>query len=312
MLPFKLVWCPAYDLHLGQHVFPAEKYRMIHDRLLAEHVAEPGDFIEPEPASDDDVLLVHTPAWVRALENGTLSIEEMLRLEIPYSCETIEAFWLMTGGTIAAARNALRDRIGLNIGGGFHHAFPGHGEGFCAIHDVAIAIRRLQKDGAIRKATVVDCDAHHGNGTAGIFAGDSNVFTLSIHQWNNYPSEKPPSSIDIHLEDGTGDDEYLERLRAAYDRALEEFRPDLLMYIAGADPFMEDQLGGLLLTLDGLARRDRLVIEKAVKSGIPVCITLAGGYSFNVNDTVTIHMNTIKVAAEVLNTLAGATHSHLC
>jgi acetoin utilization deacetylase AcuC-like enzyme len=305
MLPVKLVWSPGYDLHLGRHVFPAEKYRMIRDRLLRERIAGADDFIEPEPASDNDVLLVHTPAWVRALKNGTLSIEERFRLEIPCSRKTVEAFWLMTGGTIAAARNALRDRIGVNLGGGFHHAFPDHGEGFCAIHDVAIAIRRLQQDGAIRKAMVVDCDVHHGNGTAQIFSGDSTVFTLSIHQWNNYPSEKPPSNIDIHLEDGLGDDEYLERLRTPYESALEEFRPDLLMYIAGADPFMEDQLGGLLLTLDGLARRDGLVINRAVMAGVPVCITLAGGYSFNVNDTVAIHMNTIKTAVEILSALAA-------
>jgi len=300
MLPFKLVWSPRYDLHLGSHVFPSQKYRIIQDRLLKDRTAGPADFVEPEPASDRDVLLVHTPAWVQALKNGSLTIEQLMKLEIPYSQETMEAFWLMAGGTILAARNALRDRVGFNIGGGFHHAFAAHGEGFCAIHDVAIAIRRLQAEGLIRKAMVVDCDVHHGNGTAGIFAGDRSVFTLSIHQFNNYPDEKPPSNIDIHLDDGVGDDDYLKQLREAYDPALREFQPDLLLYVAGADPFMEDQLGGLLLTLDGLARRDRLVVGAAIAGGVPVCVTLAGGYSFNVQDTVTIHANTIKAAAEVL------------
>ena len=300
MLPFKLIWSPQYDLNLGSHVFPSQKYGMIHDRLLKDGAAAPDDFVEPELASDEDVLLVHTPAWVQALKNGSLSIEQLLKLEIPYSQKTMEAFWRMTGGTILAARNALRDRVGLNIGGGFHHAFAAHGEGFCAIHDVAIAIRRLQAEGLIRKAMVVDCDVHHGNGTAGIFAGDRGVFTLSIHQFNNYPDEKPPSTIDIHLDDGVRDDDYLKQLREAYNPAVAEFRPDVLFYVAGADPFMEDQLGGLLLTLDGLARRDRLVMGNALTEGVPVCVTLAGGYSFNVQDTVTIHANTVKAAAELL------------
>ena len=311
MLPFKLVWSPQYDLHLGPHVFPSQKYRMIHDRLVKDRIAGPDDFVAPEPATDEDVLLVHTPAWVHALKNGSLTIQQLMKLEIPYSRQTMEAFWLMAGGTILAARNALRDRAGFNIGGGFHHAFAAHGEGFCAIHDVAIAIRRLQANGLIAKAMVVDCDVHHGNGTAGIFAGDRSVFTFSIHQLNNYPDEKPPSNIDIHLEDGAGDDEYLRQLREAYEPALAGFQPDLLLYIAGADPFMEDQLGGLLLTLEGLVRRDRLVIGTAIAGGVPVCITLAGGYSFNVQDTVTIHVNTVKAAAEVLTSRSAPSPSRL-
>jgi acetoin utilization deacetylase AcuC-like enzyme len=278
---------------------------MIHDRLLKDRFAEPSDFVEPPPAADEDVLLVHTPAWVERLKHGKLSYEEMLRLEIPYSPEMVRAFWLMAGGSILAARNALKDRVGFNVGGGFHHAFPGHGEGFCAINDIAIAIRRLQKERLIDKAMVVDCDVHDGNGTAEIFAGDRTVFTLSIHQFNNYPHVKPPSNVDINLEDGVTDDEYVARLGEAYPSALEEFKPDLLMYVAGADPFMEDQLGGLLLTLNGLVRRDRLVIETAVESGVPVAVALAGGYSFNVHDTVTIHANTANVAADVLIAAVG-------
>jgi acetoin utilization deacetylase AcuC-like enzyme len=215
MLPFKLVYHPGYDLNLGAHVFPSRKYRLIHDQLLDEGFAHPLDFVEPEPASDEDILLVHRPDWVQRLKSGALTPLDVLKLEIPYSKEMVEGFFLATGGTILAARNALRDRIGFNVGGGFHHAFPGHGEGFCAIHDFAVAIRALQRDRAIQRAMVVDCDVHHGNGTAGIFAGDATVFTLSIHQFENYPSEKPPSNIDIHLPDGVGDGEYLNRLRDA-------------------------------------------------------------------------------------------------
>jgi acetoin utilization deacetylase AcuC-like enzyme len=299
MLPFQLVYHPRYDLNLGDHVFPARKYRLIHNRLLEEHFAEPGDFVEPEPASDDDVLRVHDPGWVHRLKTGTLSEAEIVKLEIPYSREMVEGFWLATGGSILAARNALRGRIGFNIGGGFHHAFPGHGEGFCAIHDVAIAIRALQRRRLIEKALVVDCDVHHGNGTAAIFAGDRSVFTLSLHQFHNYPSEKPPSVIDVNLADGVEDREYLDRLSGALKVAL-SFGPDLAIYLAGADPYCEDQLGGLALTMDGLKRRDRLVFETALARSVPVAVVLAGGYARDTNDTVTIHCNTAKAAAEAL------------
>jgi len=209
MLPFKLVYHDRYDLHLGAHVFPSQKYRLVRDTLLSEKLAEPEDFLRPEPATDDDVLRVHSQEWVRKLKTGKLTASELMRLEIPYSKETIEAFWLAAGGSILAAQRALADGFAANIGGGFHHAFAEHGEGFCAIHDVAIAIRRLQADRAIMTAIVVDTDVHHGNGTAEIFGGDPNVFTLSIHQENNYPLPKPPSNIDLHLPDGIGDADYL-------------------------------------------------------------------------------------------------------
>ena len=298
-LPFQLVYHPRYDLNLGDHVFPARKYRLIHDRLLRERFAEPDDFIEPQAASDDDVLRVHDPGWVQRLKTGTLSTAEIIKLEIPYSCEMVEGFWLATGGTLLAARNALRDRIGFNIGGGFHHAFPAHGEGFCAIHDVAIAIRALQHDRAIEKALIVDCDVHHGNGTAAIFKGDRSVLTLSLHQFNNYPSAKPPSVIDVDLRDGVEDGEYLDRLGGALQVAM-SFAPDLLIYLAGADPYREDQLGGLALTLDGLKRRDQLVFETALAESVPVAVVLAGGYARDTDDTVTIHCNTAKAAREAL------------
>jgi acetoin utilization deacetylase AcuC-like enzyme len=299
MLPFKLIYHPGYDLNLGEHVFPARKYRLIHDHLMDEGFAEPMDFVEPQPASDEDILRVHEPGWVQRLKTGTLTPQEMLRLEIPYSKQMVEAFWLATGGTILAARNALRDRIGFNIGGGFHHAFPGHGEGFCAIHDVAVAIRALQHDRTIERAMVVDCDVHHGNGTAAIFAGDRSVLTLSMHQFHNYPSEKPPSVIDIHLRDGVSDDEYLDRLRGALKVAM-SFTPNMIFYLAGADPYCEDQLGGLSLTKEGLKRRDRVVFETGLEAGAPIVVTLAGGYARNTEDTVAIHCNTARAAREAL------------
>jgi acetoin utilization deacetylase AcuC-like enzyme len=219
-------------------------------------------------------------------------------LEIPYSRELVEAVWLAAGGSILAAQCALRDGFGANLGGGFHHAYPDHGEGFCAIHDVAVAIRRLQADGAIRKAMVVDTDVHHGNGTAAISRNDPSVFTISIHQENNYPAHKPPSNVDLNMADRVDDDEYLGALLPAVQTALDDFRPELLFYVGGADPFCEDQLGGLSLTKNGLKARDRCVFEEARRRGVPVATTLAGGYARRVEDTVRIHVNTILAARE--------------
>jgi acetoin utilization deacetylase AcuC-like enzyme len=332
MLSFRLVYSDAYYLPIGEHVFPAEKYRRIRDRLLATGVADAGDFLEPEPASDQDILLVHKLEYVHKLKTGTLSAREEMEMEIPYSRDLVDAFWLAAGGSILAARQALADSVSVNIGGGFHHAFPDHGEGFCMIHDVAVAIRRLQRDDKIRTAMTVDCDVHHGNGTAAIFAGtrtasallpsagastlDSlalnsalpgkirgahagEVFTISLHQHNNYPLWKPASSIDVDLPDGIGDDDYLAWLDNALSSGLRQFEPDLICYVAGADPYKDDQLGGLSLTIEGLKRRDELVFRVARARDIPVMVTFAGGYAQNVEDTVTIHCNTVIAAKEV-------------
>jgi acetoin utilization deacetylase AcuC-like enzyme len=241
---------------------------------------------------------------VKRLRSGTLSYAEIMQLEIPYSRHVVRGFWLAAGGTMLAARLALEAGLGFNLGGGFHHAFAGHGEGFCAINDVAVAIRSLQRDGRIRRAMVVDCDVHHGNGTAEIFTGDESVFTLSIHQYNNYPSIKPPSSLDIHLADGVGDEEYLHRLGNGCRAALAMFHTDLLIYVAGADPYREDQLGGLSLSFEGLAERDRLVIWTALQHQVPVAVVLAGGYAQNTLDTVEIHCATARTAKEVLERVA--------
>jgi acetoin utilization deacetylase AcuC-like enzyme len=305
MLPFKLVYHDRYDLNLGAHVFPSQKYRLVHDSLLAEGIADATDFLAPAPARDEDVLLVHSKEYVHKLKTGTLSYAEQLRMEIPYSLELIEACWLAAGGSILAARRALADGWAANIGGGFHHAYPDHGEGFCVLHDVAIAIRRMQFDRAIETAMVIDTDVHHGNGTAAIFGGDSTVFTLSIHQENNYPYPKPPSSLDINLEDGVGDDEYLAILDKNLHRAFEQFQPGLIFYIGGADPYREDQLGGLALSFEGLERRDALVFDYARRLRIPLAITLAGGYARQVADTVRIHVGTILAARDVAQLTAA-------
>ncbi|HVA94976.1 MAG TPA: histone deacetylase, partial [Candidatus Dormibacteraeota bacterium] len=250
MLPFKLIYHPEYDLDLGSHVFPSQKFRMIHDALLAEGIAEESDFIQPEMATDEDVLRVHTAAWVQKLKADSLTLSERMKLEIPVSEVTVRGFWLAAGGSILTGRKALEDGFAANLGGGFHHAYPGHGEGFCMLHDFGIAIRALQATGAIRTAMVVDTDVHQGNGTAAIFENDASVFTLSIHQENNYPMPKPSSDEDIGLADGTRDDEYLDALDEGLLHALKKMVPDIIFYVGGADPFREDQLGGLALTLD--------------------------------------------------------------
>jgi len=305
MLPFKLVYHPRYDLNLGAHVFPSQKFRMIYETLLREKIAAPEDFLEPPPAGDDDVLRVHTAEYVEKLKGGTLSPSELMRLEIPWSPEMVQACWLAAGGSILAGRSALRDGFAANIGGGFHHAYPDHGEGFCAIHDVAVAIRRLQTDGVIATAMVVDTDVHQGNGTAAIFRKESSVFTLSIHQEDNYPMPKPPSDMDINLPDGIEDDEYLAILEAHLLKALEFITPDVMFYVGGADPYCEDQLGGLKLTKAGLRRRDTMVMDHAHRRGIPVAITLAGGYARRVEDTVQIHVGTIVAARDLAQRTAA-------
>lgn len=327
MLPFKVVYREDYYLPVGEHVFPAAKYRLLAQYLLDQNILSQNDLVAPNPALDDDILLVHTPLYVHKLKTGALSAREELELEVPYSRELVDAFWLQAGGSILAAELALRDRVCVHLGGGFHHAFTDHGEGFCVVNDIAVAIRKMQHQNRIVRAMTVDCDVHQGNGTAAIFGGAQepfppppawsaaltlprkpahmkqahigNVFTISLHQENNYPVWKPPSSIDVNLPDGTGDDEYLDWLEKALASAIDQLRPDLLVYVAGADPYREDQLGGLALTIDGLRRRDETVFRFARDNGIPVMATLAGGYARQLPDTIRIHANTVVSASQV-------------
>lgn len=298
MLPFPLVYDDGYDLNFGLHVFPTIKYRLIRRYLIERTAAEPCDFRTPVRATREQLLLVHSEEWIRKLETGTLTYHDVLKLEVPYSRRAINAFFLAAGGSILAARLALEYGVGINVGGGFHHGFANHGEGFCAVNDIAVAIRVLQKEKRVRRVFVVDCDVHHGNGTASIFQGDSDVFTLSIHQANNYPWVKPPSTLDIELVDGAGDAEYLERLGSAYHNILASWRPDLVVFVAGSDPYQEDQLGGLCLTKTGLRLRDRTVLDGALNRDIPVCVVMAGGYAKSIKDTVELHANTILTAID--------------
>jgi acetoin utilization deacetylase AcuC-like enzyme len=295
---------PAYEIDIGIHVFPTQKYRLILDKLLEERTIDRTDLLTPEPAADDDVALAHTPSFVDKINNADLTVQEEMVLEVPFSRQLRDAMWLCAGGTILTGRVALEQRVAMHLGGGFHHAFGDHGEGFCLINDIAVAIRSLIRRQEIRRAAIIDLDVHHGNGTAAIFAEDADVFTLSIHQQNNYPAWKPPSDLDVGLADGTSDAAYLDALEGALPRVLTH-EPDIVFYLAGADPYRHDQLGGLSLTLEGLRHRDDFVLETLAGRGIPVAVTLAGGYAANHGDTVEIHCGTVRAAAAI----AGSAHS---
>lgn len=292
----KIVYSRKYYVDIGQHVFPTIKYNLIHTKLINESDFKPSDFIEPNPACDEDLLLVHTKDYIEKLKKGTLSQREIFTLELPYSKELVEASYLCVGGTILASVIALETGVGMHIGGGFHHAFPDHGEGFCVFNDIAVAIKRLQADHEIKKALVIDCDLHHGNGTAFIFKKDKKVFTFSLHQENNYPFHKPPSDMDIGLRNMARDDEYLDYLKAHIPKIISDYKPDLIVYVAGADPYKEDIIGNLNISLDGLKRRDMFVFGAARNFGVPVVCVLAGGYARDYNDTVSIHCNTVKIS----------------
>src|SRR4030095_4355463 len=291
-----VIYSPRYHVDIGAHVFPTRKYQLVHARRLEDGVIAPRDVIEPPAADWDDLALVHTREYLVNIRDGTLTHEDVAQLELPWSSEMVEGFRVMVGGTIEPARPAVRQRpIVGHIGGGLHHAFPNHGEGFCPFNDVAVAIRVLQHDG-VQRAAVIDLDVHHGNGTAFIFESDPRVFTFSMHQQYNYPMWKPRGSLDIGLMDGIGDADYQRQLEEALP-AVMEFNPDCLFYLAGADPYEQDQLGGLGLTLDGLRARDRIVIDQARRNGLPMVVVLAGGYARDVNDTVAAHVATMKEAA---------------
>jgi acetoin utilization deacetylase AcuC-like enzyme len=301
----KVVYSPRYQIDIGAHVFPTAKYPAVHDALRRRGGFT---FVEPEPASWEDLALIHTPEYLEKTRTGAFTLEEIALLELPWTPAIVEGFRLMTGGTVLAARHALeRARpaasegppgIGLHVGGGFHHAFANHGEGFCLFNDVAVSLAVLRNEGRVSRAAVVDCDVHHGNGTAMIFGRDPGVFTFSIHQQHNYPAFKPCGSLDIGVSDRIGTDEYLDRLGRTLP-AVVAFNPEIAYYLAGADPYEDDQLGGLALSIEGLRERDRLVFQAFRRAGIPVVLTLAGGYARRLEDTVAIHRGSFEAAAEV-------------
>ncbi len=289
----QIVYSPQYELNLAGHIWPTVRYRRIAERLTAERVVEPDALVAPRASSWDDLALAHTPEYIGKVRDGTLSEDEIRTLELPWVPGLVEGFRLMTGGTWLAAEHALDEGVAVHLGGGLHHAFPDHGEGFCLFNDVAVAVRRLQRAGRLDRAAIVDCDVHHGNGTAVVFGRDPSVFTFSIHQQHNYPFFKPLSDLDIGLNDGTGDREYLAKLDPALTVVMQS-NPQLVVYLAGADPFHGDRLGGLALTLEGLRLRDRAVIQAARAAGAALVVVLAGGYAVDVEDTVEAHVGTVR------------------
>jgi acetoin utilization deacetylase AcuC-like enzyme len=288
----KVFYSPRYEVSLPGHIWPTSKYRLIAENLRGSGPSRLA-LVDPLEASWDDLALVHTAEYLAKLRDGTLSDEEIATLELPWLPEFSAAFRLMVGGTSGAADAALEDGLAAHLGGGLHHAFANHGEGFCPLNDVAVAIRVLQRDRRIVRAAVVDCDVHHGNGTAMIFERDPSVFTFSIHQQHNYPFFKPRSDVDIGLEDGARDERYLTALAGALPTVFAS-GPELVVYLAGADPYEQDRLGGLKMTRSGLAERDRLVMAAAERAGAPLVTVLAGGYAADVRDTVDIHLATIE------------------
>ena len=295
----RVFYTPRYYADIGEgHVFPIRKFELVRDRLLGEGTLAPEEIVEPREAAIADVLLIHTDDYVTRLRAGTLTPRELRRLGLPWSKALVRRSLLAASGTIGAARCALAEGVGSNLAGGTHHAFPDHGEGFCVLNDVAIAISVLRRDRLIRRAAIVDLDVHQGNGTAFIFREDEDVFTFSMHGAKNYPLFKLRSSLDFELGDGTADDEYLDALARNLPRVFAD-RPDIVFYLGGADPFVGDRLGRLALTIEGLRARDHVVLRECRARGVPVATVMSGGYAEDINDTVEIHCNTIRAAKVV-------------
>jgi len=282
-----------------KHRFPMGKYRMLREALLASGVLRPDELTPAEPVDPDDLLRVHTRRWVGAVLDARLTEAEERRLGFPWSPELVLRSRAAVGGTCAAAARALEDGIGGNLAGGTHHAFPDHGEGYCVFNDIAVSIRSLQAARCIRRALVVDLDVHQGNGTAAVFADDPEVFTFSMHGEHNFPFRKHRSTLDVGLPDGTGDDVYLDALARHLPRVLEAARPDVVYYQAGVDPLAEDTLGRLSLTHAGLEARDTFVLEAVRRSGLPVVVTLGGGYARPLEASVRAHIGTYRAARMV-------------
>jgi acetoin utilization deacetylase AcuC-like enzyme len=293
------VWSSSrYTFPLPEgHRFPVAKYALLRDAVVAQGIVPADRVLDPPRVSDDALRLVHTPDYVRRFCEGALDAAELRRLGFPWSPGLVERSYRAVGGTVAATRHALAHGLAMNLAGGTHHAFPDHGEGFCVFNDVAVAIQLLREEGLVRRAAVVDLDVHQGNGTHAIFAGDADVYTFSMHGGKNYPFHKVAGTLDVELPDGTADDAYLTLLADALPRVLAASSPDLVVYIAGADPHEGDLLGRLALTFDGLARRDALVLDSCREVGIPVAITIGGGYGRRIEDTVAAHAQTVRIAA---------------
>ena len=295
----RVFYTPRYYADIGDaHIFPIRKFELVRERLLVDGTLSLEDLIEPEPASLADLLLVHTEDYLSRLQSGELTSTELRRLGLPWSEALVQRSFYAVGGTMAAARCALEEGVGSNLAGGTHHAFADRGEGFCVLNDVAVAIRVLRREGLARRVGIVDCDVHQGNGTATIFADDSDVFTFSMHGAKNYPLFKAQSNLDIELPDGTSDDEYLKTLEMNLTHVLAH-EPEIVFYLAGADPFVGDRLGRLALSIPGLRRRDERVLHVCYEGKLPVVTVMSGGYAEDINDTVEIHCNTIRAACDI-------------
>jgi acetoin utilization deacetylase AcuC-like enzyme len=295
----QVFYTPRYYADIGSgHVFPIRKFELVRDKLIAEGTLQPAELFEPTPAAVDDVLLVHTSDYVWRLCSGQLTVKEIRRLGLPWSESLVRRSFYAVGGTLAATQAALKNGYSSNLAGGTHHAFADRGEGFCVLNDVAIAIRAMRARQLIQRAAIVDCDVHQGNGTATIFAGDDDTFTFSLHGANNYPLFKAQSSLDVELPDRTRDAEYLETL-AHHLPAVFASDPQIVFYLAGADPYKGDKLGRLALSIDGLRNRDAYVLRECFEREIPVVTVMSGGYGKDINDTIEIHCNTIRVVKEV-------------
>ena len=290
------IYSNGYTMDWAEHVFPVHKFRMVYERLIKEGVVRKDAFLEPKPATYNELTLIHTPEYISMLND--MAERKDTYAEIPITEEVINSFKLSVGGSILAGREAVKNGAAANLSGGFHHAFSEHGEGFCLINDIALTIRVLQNDGHIQRAAVIDCDLHQGNGTAKIFANDKDVFTFSIHQEHNYPI-KEKSNWDIGLDDFSGNEEYISALRDAIPKVLDIHKPDFVAYVAGADPYEEDQLGLLKLTKAGLLERDGIVLTNTIERKIPILVLPAGGYARRMEDVVDIHFNTFKLLKEL-------------
>lgn len=285
-----------YTVALGHHSYPMDKYRLVPERLLAEKTLTQDELVEPEPVTLDDVLRVHTPDYVYAFMNGALERKALLRLGLPWSPELVRRAFAVIGGTLGAARLALEEGTAANLAGGTHHAFADHGEGYCIFNDLVIVLRRLRTEGTAKRFLIIDLDVHQGNGTAALCQTDVEVFTFSMHGENNYPVRKEHSSWDISLPDGTTDEQYLDLLTQALPQLLDRFSPDLIFYQAGVDVLAGDRFGKLALTMTGVGERDRLVSEFVRRAGLPLVVTLGGGYAHDIHRIVEAHCQTVRIA----------------
>ncbi len=299
MTNYRVFYSSDYYANIGDtHVFPIKKFELARDILLTEGTLDENELAEPLPVSFEDLILVHTRDYIQRLRSGQLTRSEIRRLGLPWSESLVRRSLLAVSGTIEASRSALKNGVASNLAGGTHHSFPDRGEGFCVLNDVAVAINVLKRDRLVKRVLIIDCDVHQGNGTAFIFRDDSSVFTFSMHGAKNYPLFKEASDLDIELQDGTGDEEYLSVLSEALQR-IGVHEPDLIYYLGGADPYEKDKLGRLGLTKNGLKARDTAVLEFARARNIPVVTVMSGGYAADINDTVDIHCNTIRAVKSV-------------